>query len=170
MMLVARRALDPLLLDAGAAADAAARLAAAHRATPIIGRTLLQQALPTSFGLKAAGWMSGIDEAHAWLRDVRDRALAVQMGGPVGHRDPAIAAAVASELGLAEPLLPWHTLRLRPAGLAAGLGALAGVLGSPVRAACRRSSRPCWRAWSRNTSAPPARGRPSGGRSPTCYG
>lgn len=133
MMLVARRALNPLLADAAAAADAAARLAAEHRDTPIMGRTLLQHALPTSFGLKAAGWMHGIDEAHAWLRDVRDQALAVQMGGPVGHRDPVIATAVARELGLAEPVLSWHTLRLRPAGLAAGLGALAGVLGKIAR-------------------------------------
>lgn len=133
MMLVARRALDPLLADAAAAAEAAADLADAHRDTPIMGRTLLQQALPTSFGLKAAGWMAGLDEACAWLADVRDRALAVQMGGPVGHRDPAIAAAVARELGLVDPLLPWHAQRLRPAGLAAGLGALAGVLGKVAR-------------------------------------
>jgi 3-carboxy-cis,cis-muconate cycloisomerase len=133
MMLVAKRALVPLLADAAAAASAAAEFAQAHRDSPIMARTLLQQALPTSFGLKAAGWMSGIDEAHAELRDVRDRVLAVQMGGPVGHRDPALAAAVASDLGLSEPLLPWHTLRLRPARLASGLGALAGVLGKIAR-------------------------------------
>jgi 3-carboxy-cis,cis-muconate cycloisomerase len=132
-MLVARRALAPLLADAAAAADACARLAAEHRDTPIIARTLLQQALPTSFGLKAAVWMSAIDEAGAWLRDVRNRALAVQMGGPVGHRDPAIAERVAQDLGLAEPLLPWHVVRLRPAALAAALAALAGVLAKIAR-------------------------------------
>jgi 3-carboxy-cis,cis-muconate cycloisomerase len=132
-MLVARRALAPLLTDATAAADACARLAEAHRATPIIGRTLLAQALPTSFGLKAAVWMSAVDEATASLRDVRERTLAVQMGGPVGHRDPAIAARVALELGLAEPVLAWHVVRLRPAALAAGLAALAGVLAKIAR-------------------------------------
>jgi 3-carboxy-cis,cis-muconate cycloisomerase len=132
-MLVARRALHPLLADAAAAAGACARLAEEHRETPIMGRTLLGHALPTSFGLKAAVWMSSIDEARAWLGDVRDRALAVQMGGPVGHRDPAIAAHVARELGLAEPLLPWHVVRLRPAGLAAGLAAMAGVLAKLAR-------------------------------------
>jgi 3-carboxy-cis,cis-muconate cycloisomerase len=132
-MLVARRALAPLLADAAAAADACARLAERHRATPIVARTLLAQALPTSFGLKAAVWMSGVDEAGAWLRDVRERTLAVQMGGPVGHRDPAIAARVARELGLAEPVLAWHVVRVRPATLAAALAALAGVLAKIAR-------------------------------------
>ena len=130
MMLVAKRALEPLLDDAHAAADAAAVLAEAHRETPVMGRTLLQDALPTSFGLKAAGWMAAIDEAAAALADVP---LAVQMGGPVGHRDPATASEVARALGLAEPLLPWHTNRLRPASLSASLGALAGVLGKIAR-------------------------------------
>jgi 3-carboxy-cis,cis-muconate cycloisomerase len=130
MMLVAKRALEPLLADARAAATAAATLAEAHEATPIMGRTLLQDALPTSFGLKAAGWMAAIDEGAAALAAAP---LAVQMGGPVGHRAPAAAAAVARELGLAEPLLPWHTNRLRPVALAAALGALAGVLGKVAR-------------------------------------
>jgi 3-carboxy-cis,cis-muconate cycloisomerase len=132
-MLVARRALAPLLADAAAAADACARLAEQHRATPIIGRTLLAHALPTSFGLKAAVWMSGVDEASAWLRDVGERTLAVQMGGPVGHRDPVIAARVARELGLAEPVLAWHVVRVRPAALAFALAALAGVLAKIAR-------------------------------------
>jgi 3-carboxy-cis,cis-muconate cycloisomerase len=130
MMLVARRALDPLLRDAAAAADAAAALAAAHRDTPVTGTTLLQDALPTSFGLRAAGWMTGIDEAVAELRRAP---LAVQMGGPVGHRDPAVAAQVAQRLGLAQPVLPWHTNRVRPAQLACALGLLAGAVGKPAR-------------------------------------
>jgi 3-carboxy-cis,cis-muconate cycloisomerase len=128
-MLVALRALRPLVEDAAAAADAAARLADAHRRTVTPGRTLLQQALPMSFGLKAAGWLMGIEEAIAGVVAVRDEALAVQMGGPVGDRDPAIAARVAAELGLGEPVMPWHTQRVRPVALAAALGALAGSLG-----------------------------------------
>jgi 3-carboxy-cis,cis-muconate cycloisomerase len=130
MMLVAKRAREPLLADARAAADAAAGLADAHRETPILGRTLLQAALPTSFGLKAAGWMVAIDDATAALAAVP---LAVQMGGPVGHRDPATAEAVARELGLEAPLLPWHTNRLRPVTLASALGALAGVVAKVAR-------------------------------------
>jgi 3-carboxy-cis,cis-muconate cycloisomerase len=130
MMLVATRALDPILADAGAAAAAAAELAETHRHTPMMGRTLLQPALPTSFGLKAAGWMTGIDEACRQLRAIP---LAVQMGGPVGHRDPAMAAQVARRLGLEQPVLAWHTDRNRPGRLAAHLGLLAGALSKVAR-------------------------------------
>jgi len=55
------------------------------------------------------------------------------MGGPVGTRAPAVAAHVADELGLAQPLLPWHTNRTRTAAAAAALGVLAGVLGKIAR-------------------------------------
>ena len=132
-MLVAHRALGPLLADARAAAAAAARLADLHRDTAMVARTLLQQALPTSFGLRAAGWLVGIDEARARLAEVRGHELAVQMGGPVGARGPAVAARVAAELSLAEPTLPWHAIRVRPASLATALGELAGVLGKVAR-------------------------------------
>ena len=131
-MLVARRALEPILRDAHAAAGAAAGLAQRHRDTPMVGRTLLQQALPTTFGLRAAGWMAGIDQARRRLITVRVE-LAVQMGGPVDTRAPQVAARVAAELGLADPVLPWHTVRVIPANLAAALGALAGVLGKVAR-------------------------------------
>jgi 3-carboxy-cis,cis-muconate cycloisomerase len=133
LMLVARRALGPLLADARAAADAAAQLVERHRATPMIGRTLLQQALPITFGLCAAGWLSGLDAAGDRLQSIRETELAVQMGGPVGARPPAIAARVAAELGLAEPVLPWGAIRVRPAALACGLGTLAGVLAKIAR-------------------------------------
>ena len=132
-MLVAVRALRPLVDDAAAAAEAAARLADTHRRTLAPGRTLLQQALPMSFGLKAAGWLMGIEEALAGLVAVRDEGLAVQMGGPVGDRDPAVAARVAAELRLREPVMPWHTHRARPVALAAALGALAGALRKVAR-------------------------------------
>jgi 3-carboxy-cis,cis-muconate cycloisomerase len=127
LMLIARRALAPILDDLARAADACAALADAHAATPIIGRTLLQQGLPTTFGLKAAGWMTALDDAHDALCRVRDETLAVQLGGPVGTLDaPAIVADVARQLELAVPLLPWHTDRRRPAELAAALGTAAG--------------------------------------------
>ncbi len=133
LMLVAHRALGPLLADARGAADAAAGLAAEYRATPMIGRTLLQQALPTTFGLRAAGWLVGIDAAGARLAEIREHELAVQMGGPVGARSPAIAARVARELGLADPVLPWQAIRVRPANLATALGTLGGVLAKIAR-------------------------------------
>src|SRR4051812_36812832 len=127
-MLVAERVLAPLLRDATAVCDAAARLADEHRATPIQGRTLMQPAVVTSFGLKAAVWLHGVCNARAVLAQVRERALTVQMGGPVGARSPAIAELVAQDLGLRDPVMPWHTDRVHPAMLASALGVLAGAL------------------------------------------
>ena len=132
-MLVARRALVPLLADADAAARAAAGLAREHAGTPQPARTLLQQALPTSFGLVAAGWADGVAAARARLLAIAETELAVQMGGPVGSAGLALSARMAAELGLAEPALPWHTIRVRPAALAGALGTLAGVLGKVAR-------------------------------------
>lgn len=132
-MLVSRRALEPILRDASAAAAAAAKLAVTHRSTPMVARTLLQQALPTTFGLVAAGWLVGLEQACVELERVRDTVLAVQMGGPVGNRPPQVAARVAGTLGLAEPLLPWHTDRTRVVQLAAALGGMAGAAAKIAR-------------------------------------
>jgi 3-carboxy-cis,cis-muconate cycloisomerase len=132
-MLVARRALEPLLADGGLALAAAAALAEAHRASPMAARTLLQQAQVSTFGLRAAGWLVGLDEACARLREVAATRLAVQMGGPVGTRAPEVGARVATELGLAEPTLPWGAIRVRPVELACALGVLAGVFAKIAR-------------------------------------
>jgi 3-carboxy-cis,cis-muconate cycloisomerase len=139
LMLVAHRALGPLLEDAAAAADAAALLAATHRVTPMLGRTLLQPALPTTFGAKAAGWLTGLDEAALELARVRRTVLAAQVGGAVGDRSTlgehgtAIAHAIADDLGLSHPTLPWHGDRRRPAQLAATLAVLAGEVAKVSR-------------------------------------
>jgi 3-carboxy-cis,cis-muconate cycloisomerase len=132
-MLLAGRALDALLADAEAVAAAARGLAAAHRETPVIGRTLLQQALPTSFGLRAAGWMRGVEEAAGQLAAIRDGGLPVQMGGAVGRRGPQVADLVAADLGLAPAPLPWHAVRVPVGRLAGALGVLAGVLAKIAR-------------------------------------
>ena len=138
-MLVTRRAFDPLLEDVHAAAGAAAGLAAAHRGTVLAGRTLLQHALPTTFGLQAAGWMSGLDSAAARLEDVRATRLAVQLGGAagtlasLGDQGLGVARFVAEDLGLAEPVLPWHTERTRIAEVAGALGEAAGAVAKPAR-------------------------------------
>ena len=134
-MLVARRALEPLLDDLGSASDAAARLAGEHRDTVMAGRTLLQHAVPITFGLKAAGWLVALDESAERLRIVRDTRLAAQLGGAagtlavLGDAGPEVLAAFASELGLAEPVVPWHTSRTRVAELAGALGQACGVAG-----------------------------------------
>jgi 3-carboxy-cis,cis-muconate cycloisomerase len=133
LMLIALRALTPTLADARGAADAAAALADGHRRTVMIGRTLLQQAAPVTFGLQAAAWLSGLDAATERLEEIRRSGLFVEMGGPVGSRAPQVGARVAAELGLSEPVLPWATIRVAPAELAGALGVLAGVLGKLAR-------------------------------------
>ena len=138
-MLVAKRALRAVLADLADAADAAAGLAVAHRGTIMIGRTLLQQAVPVTFGLVAAGWLASIDEARQALARVRDERLAVQLGGAagtlaaLGEAGPRVAGLLAGELGLALPVLPWHTDRRRILDLAAALTGAAAALGKIAR-------------------------------------
>jgi 3-carboxy-cis,cis-muconate cycloisomerase len=133
--LVASRALHPVLDDLGAAAEAAAGLAERHRATTMAGRTLGQQALPITVGLKAAGWLVALDEAAAGLDRVRRERLAAQLGGAAGTLASlgpdgiAVARRYAAGLGLCEPVLAWHTNRTRVGELAGALGVAAGVLG-----------------------------------------
>ncbi|HEY7196751.1 MAG TPA: 3-carboxy-cis,cis-muconate cycloisomerase [Gaiellaceae bacterium] len=133
-MLVARHALDLGLAELDGAARACAALAARHRDTPVAGRTLLQQAVPTTFGLKAAGWLVGLLEARALLVRIRRERLAVQLGGAagtlaaLGDRGPDVLRSFAAELDLAEPVVPWHALRGRVAELGAALDQTAGAL------------------------------------------
>jgi 3-carboxy-cis,cis-muconate cycloisomerase len=138
-MLLAKQALAVVAADLATAAAGAARLTAAHRDTVMIGRTLLQQAVPVTFGLVAAGWLTGLDEARAGLARVATTRLAVQYGGaagtlaPLGRSGPEIAARLAGELGLDTPTLPWHTDRLRLTEIAAACAAVTGVLGKIAR-------------------------------------
>src|SRR6266700_3915243 len=138
-MLMARDSLDAVLADLGTAAVAAAGLAAAHRDTIMIGRTLLQQAVPVTFGLVAAGWLTAIDEARRGLARFRGERLAVQFGGAagtlavLGEAGPRVAALLAGQLDLALPALPWHTDRLRILELASALAGAAAVLGKIAR-------------------------------------
>jgi 3-carboxy-cis,cis-muconate cycloisomerase len=123
-------------------AGACAGLAQEHRSTPMAARTLLQQALPTTFGLKAAGWLVAVLDARARLSTVRRDGLAAQLGGAAGTLaslgDEGLATAryFAEEVGLPEPVLPWHTSRGRVAELGAALAVLAGVSGKIALDVC----------------------------------
>jgi 3-carboxy-cis,cis-muconate cycloisomerase len=133
LVLIARNAISAIDADLVAASGAAARLAIAHRDDVVMGRTLLQQALPTTFGLKAAGWLAGLDGARLRLAEVV-ASLPVQYGGAAGTlaaskgAGVAVRTAFAAELGLLDPAAPWHTVRLPIADLAGALGATAGVI------------------------------------------
>jgi 3-carboxy-cis,cis-muconate cycloisomerase len=139
MSLLTQRALDVALEDLAAVASACAALADTHRNTLMTARTLLQPALPTTFGLAAATWLSGVDTARVLLTKVRFERLAVQLGGAAGTlaslrgRGVDIGHRLAEHLGLTEPALPWHTERTRIAELAAALGTTCGVLGKMAR-------------------------------------
>lgn len=125
-MLQARDALD--LLDAGLVATSGlmAGLARSHREQPQIGRTFLQHARPTTFGMTVAGWLEPTLRHLHELREAKSE-LVVQLGGPVGNlaaygdEGVEIVAALATRLGLAPPTLPWHSDRSRMAALAAAL-------------------------------------------------
>ena len=127
-MLVARSAVELVAQELDGVATACARLAEEHRDTPMAARTLLQQAVPTTFGAKAAGWLVGVVVARDRLRGLRFHA---QLGGaagtlaPLGARGIEVLAAFAAELELYEPVVPWHTQRGPVAAIGASLDAAA---------------------------------------------
>ncbi|MEV4798469.1 lyase family protein [Nonomuraea sp. NPDC049421] len=83
LMLVAHRTLGPVLAELDTVIDRLATLAADHRATPMAARTLTQQAVPTTFGLKAAGWLTLVTDASVRLAAAR-HALPAQLGAAAG--------------------------------------------------------------------------------------
>jgi 3-carboxy-cis,cis-muconate cycloisomerase len=133
-MLVARRTFNLILAEVDGVASACARLAETYRETLMPGRTLLQQALPTTFGLKAAGWLVAVLDAQQRLLATRDSGLYAQLGGAAGTLaslgSPGIRVLqeFAQELNLAEPVVPWHTARLRVAELGSVLALVSGVM------------------------------------------
>lgn len=93
-----------------------ARLADETRAVPAVARTLTQQALPTTLGFRAAGWLAGVHDAVRAVRSCR-ATLPVSLGGAVGTtpsydgRGAAVVEACAARLDLRAPVLSWHTRR-----------------------------------------------------------
>jgi 3-carboxy-cis,cis-muconate cycloisomerase len=131
-----RDALDVITGRLEAVGDRCAELADAHRGTVSAGRTLGQQATPITFGLKAARWLGAFDRRIEQARWVRSRVLTVQLGGAAGTcavygaAGLAVAEALARELDLAVPDLPWHAERDRIVDLAGALAAIASTVGS----------------------------------------
>jgi 3-carboxy-cis,cis-muconate cycloisomerase len=131
-MVVTRGTLDLIDTEVAGLVQGCARLASRHRDSPMAGRTLLQQAAPITFGLKAAGWLVAAMDAGDGLTRLRPR-LALQLGGPVGSlaamgdRGLEVMARMAVELDLAEPTLPWFTARGRIGEIASSLAVAAGT-------------------------------------------
>jgi len=131
-VLVARRAGLLVRQRLARLAEDLAELAREYRATPVVGRTLLQPALVSTLGWKAASWLDGVHQADRWLSEALGR-LAIQLGGAVGTLaslgtdGPAVLAALASRLEVPSPIVPWHAARQRVAELAAALATVAGT-------------------------------------------
>jgi 3-carboxy-cis,cis-muconate cycloisomerase len=118
---------------------ALAALAEAHARTPMIGRTWLQHAVPVTFGLKVAGWLSAVERSRDRIEAAGRLACVLQFGGgagtlaALGSRGLDVAAALAKLLDLSLPDLPWHAQRDRLADMGAALALLVGTLGKMAR-------------------------------------
>jgi len=139
LVLQLREALDLVDLDLASLSASLTRLAAAHKSTLVAGRTWLQQGPPVTFGLKVAGWLDAVDRHLERLNHARNQVSVLQFGGAVGtlaalaDRGLDIAAALARDLTLELPELPWHSHRDRLAEVATSLGLLVGSLGKIAR-------------------------------------
>jgi 3-carboxy-cis,cis-muconate cycloisomerase len=138
-MLQLRRALEVIDQDLARLIATLAELAGKHRATPVVAHTWMQQALPTTFGFIVAGWLDAVLRHRARLLELRASNLALQFGGAVGTlaalatRGPQVAKALAEELHLRLPTLPWHTHPDRMVEIATALGICTGTLGKIAR-------------------------------------
>jgi 3-carboxy-cis,cis-muconate cycloisomerase len=139
LVLQIRRAFDILETDLVVLCAGLTQLAQKHRSTPMAGRTLMQHALPTTFGVKVAGWLDAMNRHRERFAETRSRVLVLQFGGAVGtlaalrEKGLQVAEALAAELHLGLPTMPWHTQRDRVAEVATTLGLCTGTLGKIAR-------------------------------------
>ena len=133
LMMVSSAVLRQAESDLVVLAERLSRLADARRHVPCVARTLTQQAMPTTLGFRAAGWLAGVHDALLAVRGCRP--LPVSLGGPVGtlagfgSAGPAVVATVAERLGLKAPVMAWHTRRTPVLALADALVAVGQACG-----------------------------------------
>lgn len=139
LVLLLKRAQPIFAADLSRLEQGLKRLATEHGAAVMLGRTLMQPAPPTTFGLKAAGWLNAIRRSHQRLNNAFAATLIVQFGGAsgtlasLGEQGLAVGRVLADELGLGLPDAPWHTHRDRLAELMCACGILTGSLGKMAR-------------------------------------
>ncbi len=130
-----REALELVEGELAAIARALAGLAKRYRDTPMAGRSNLQQAVPITFGFKAATLLAGIERHRARLKELRPRVLVGEFGGAagtlasLGKDGLAVQAALMKELDLGQPAIAWHTMRDCFAEVGCFLGLVTGTLG-----------------------------------------
>jgi 3-carboxy-cis,cis-muconate cycloisomerase len=138
-VLQVRAVLDSMLGEVRELCATLAVLANSHRHTLIVGRSWMQHAAPTTFGVKLAGWLDALLRHQARCGELRERVLVLQFGGAVGtlsalgEHANAVSAELAKELSLALPAIPWHAQRDRFGEVATTMGLLTGTLGKIAR-------------------------------------
>ena len=139
LVLQLRSALELIESELAKLADHTTTLVQKHRSTVTVGRTWMQQALPTTLGFQLAGWLDAVDRQRMRLHEIRGRCLVLQFGGAVGtlaalgEKGLKVAEALGPELKLQVPALPWHAHRDRMAEIATTFGTCAGILGKIAR-------------------------------------
>ncbi|TAJ28473.1 MAG: 3-carboxy-cis,cis-muconate cycloisomerase [Reyranella sp.] len=132
-------ALPPLLKSLDGIVASFVKLAKKHRATPMLGRTLLQPATPLALGQKVAGWASDIDRAKRRLAVSFTETQVLQFGGAsgsltaLGREAEPVMKSMAKALKLALPPAPWFTQRVRVAALAQDSALVVGALAKAAR-------------------------------------
>lgn len=139
LVLLLKRAQAIVIGDLRRLEKALITLSEQHKATVMLGRTLMQAAPPVTFGLKVAGWLGAMSRSRKRLESAFEDALVLQFGGASGtlaslaDKGAVVAGALAQELGLRCPEAPWHTHRDRLANLVCCCGILTGSLGKMAR-------------------------------------
>ena len=134
-----QEALDLICKDLSRLSNTSAELTSKFRTTPLAARTWMQHALPTTFGFKTAGWLDALNRHRRRLSEMQRRARVLQFGGAVGtlaalhEKGLDVAQALAQELHLELPDIPWHSHRDRIAEVATTFGLLTGTLGKIAR-------------------------------------
>ncbi|MFG2207185.1 lyase family protein [Streptomyces sp. NPDC048638] len=139
-----------------------ARLARAHRSTPMVGRTHAQPAVPITFGAKVGSWIDELARAHDRLREAQDRVAVIELFGGAGtmagygDRAHELIEKVAARLGLPVPDTAWHATRDRPAEFASALALTAGAfarIADEIRTLSRPEIAELGLAWTPGTVA-----------------
>ncbi len=139
IILVLQKSRAILQADLTRLEHALSQLSDRHAGTVMLGRTLLQAALPTTVGLKVAGWLGAIRRNHTRLDAAFEESLILQFGGAagtlasLGDQGVAVGKVLSAELGVGYADAPWHTHRDRLAALMCALGVLVGSLGKMAR-------------------------------------
>ena len=139
LVLQLREALPLISADLEKMCDRLAKMADQHRDTPIVARTWMQHAIPTTLGIKFAGWLDALVRHRERFHEMQNRCLALQFGGAagtlaaLGSQGSIIAKHLSEQLKLPLPQMPWHSHRDRLSEIATTLGLLTGTLGKIAR-------------------------------------